>query len=98
MEPNVGERDRLFRTIFGIFGMLLGFLFIQGGIGLVVSGALVLFGALMLTLDFDRAEMIVEGGADRAYEWTVAVGLMVTIIWIYVELLRFLAILNSRRN
>lgn len=65
---------------------------------LIISGALVLFGAFMLTLDFDRAEMVVESGADRAYEWMVAVGLMVTIVWIYLELLRFLAILNSRRN
>jgi len=65
---------------------------------LVISGVLVLFGAFMLTLDFDRAEMIVESGSDRAYEWMVAVGLMVTIVWIYLELLRFLAILNSRRN
>ena len=33
MVTNVGSRDRLFRTIFGVFGMLLGFLFIQGFVG-----------------------------------------------------------------
>lgn len=37
MERNVGERDRLLRTIFGIYGMLLGFLFIQGVIGIIVG-------------------------------------------------------------
>lgn len=65
---------------------------------LLVSGVFIVFGALMLTLDFDRAEMIVEGGADKRYEWMVALGLMVTIVWIYLELLRFIAIIaNSRR-
>ena len=65
---------------------------------LLISGVFIVYGALMLTLDFDRAEAIVEGGMDRSYEWMVAVGLMVTIVWIYVELLRFLAIIaNSRR-
>jgi uncharacterized YccA/Bax inhibitor family protein len=65
---------------------------------LIISGVLIIFGALMLTLDFDRAEMIVESGADKRYEWVVAVGLMVTIVWIYIQLLRFLAILASRRD
>ncbi len=37
MKPNVGERDRLFRTIFGVYGMLLGFLFIQGVVGIVIG-------------------------------------------------------------
>ncbi len=37
MELNVGERDRLFRTILGIYGMLLGFLFIQGIIGILLG-------------------------------------------------------------
>lgn len=37
MEQNVGERDRLLRTIFGVYGMLLGFLFIQGVIGTLVG-------------------------------------------------------------
>ncbi len=37
MKPNVGERDRLFRTIFGVYGMLLGFLFIQGIVGIILG-------------------------------------------------------------
>jgi DUF2892 family protein len=38
MKPNIGERDKLLRTILGIYGMLLGFLFIQGAIGIIVGG------------------------------------------------------------
>ncbi len=37
MVQNVGARDRLFRTLFGIFGMLLGFLFIQGVVGTIIG-------------------------------------------------------------
>lgn len=37
MQPNIGERERLFRTIFGVFGILLGFLFIQGVVGTVLG-------------------------------------------------------------
>lgn len=65
---------------------------------LLISGLFIVFGALMLAMDFDRAEAVVSGGFDKNYEWMVSVGLMVTIIWIYIELLRFLAILSSRRN
>ena len=43
-------------------------------------------------------EAIVANGFDKRYEWTAALGLMVTLIWIYVEVLRFLAILASRKD
>jgi uncharacterized YccA/Bax inhibitor family protein len=88
--------------LFGIFSWvspsLVASVQLNGNIALIVTGALVVFGALMLTLDFDRAESIVESCASKQYEWVVAIGLMVTIVWIYIELLRFLAILASRRN
>ena len=83
------------QLVLGIFGINLQ---MTSGVALIVSGVFIVVGALMLTLDFDRAEMIVSGGMDRSYEWMVAVGLMVTIVWIYVELLRFILILSSRRN
>jgi uncharacterized YccA/Bax inhibitor family protein len=78
-----------------LFGVTLD---ITSPMALGISGILIIFGALMLTLDFDRAESIVSGGYDKSYEWVVAVGLMVTLVWIYIELLRFLAILSSNRN
>lgn len=64
-------------------------------VALLLSGFFIVYGAFMLTLDFDRAEMLVSSGADKKYEWTIAIGLMVTIIWIYVEILRFIVILAS---
>ena len=52
----------------------------------------------MLTLDFERAKTMVEYGADKRTEWQISVGLLVTIIWIYVEILRLLVIIASRRD
>jgi uncharacterized YccA/Bax inhibitor family protein len=90
--------------LFSVASMLLSLfggpsLFIaSNSLGLLVSGVFIVFGAFMLTLDFDRAEQIVKGGYGKEYEWMVAVGLMVTIVWIYLELLRFLAIISSNRR
>lgn len=87
---------------FGLFSLIapgiIANIQFNSSIALIVTGVLIVFGALMLTLDFDRAEAIVESGADKRYEWIVSVGLMVTIVWIYFELLRFLAILAMRRD
>jgi len=81
--------------ILRLFGVTID---ISSSLALGISGLLIVFGALMLTLDFDRAESIVSGEYDKSYEWIVAVGLMVTLVWIYIELLRFLAIISSNRR
>ena len=71
---------------------------LPSSVELLISGFIILFGAFMLTIHFDRAESIVNGGFGKEYEWMVALGLMVTIVWIYLELLRFLAIIASNRR
>ena len=81
--------------ILRLFGVTID---ISSSLALGISGLLIVFGALMLTLDFDRAESIVSGEYDKSYEWIVAIGLMVTLVWIYIELLRFLAIISSNRR
>ena len=65
---------------------------------ILVAALFIAFGAFMLVLDFDRAQSIVESGADKKYEWTVSLGLMVTIVWIYVQILRFLLIILSNKD
>ncbi len=49
-----------------------------------------------LTLDFDFIERAEEAGAPRHMEWFAALGLVVTLVWLYLELLRLLAKLRSR--
>lgn len=67
-------------------------------LGVVLSIFFIGYGAFMLILDFDRAEYIVSSGADKKYEWSVSLGLMVTIVWIYIEVLRLLVILFANKE
>jgi len=52
--------------------------------------------AFFLLLDFQRIKDFVDSGADRKIGWVLSLGLMVTIVWIYVEMLRLLAITSRR--
>ncbi len=72
--------------------------FMTSGLGIGITIFLIVYGALMLTIDFDRAESIVGSGADKRYEWMVSMGLMVTIIWLYIEILRLIMIVSSRNK
>ena len=54
------------------------------------------FAAFNLLLDFDFVERGIEAGLPRHMEWYAAFGLLVTLIWLYLELLRLLAKLQSR--
>ena len=69
-----------------IFGIPLGFL-----LGILV----VLMAAYSLVLDFTNVKTGVERGAPRIYGWSAAFGFVMTIIWLYVEILRMLAILRG---
>jgi uncharacterized YccA/Bax inhibitor family protein len=51
---------------------------------------------LNLVLDFDMIETGVQGGAPKYMEWYGAFGLMVTLIWLYLEMLRLLAKANRK--
>jgi uncharacterized YccA/Bax inhibitor family protein len=53
--------------------------------------------ALNLVLDFDFIENGAASGAPKFMEWYAAFGLMVTLIWLYLEILRLLAKISSRR-
>jgi len=65
---------------------------------IAISLILIVMGALMLTLDFDRAESVVRMGLPKHYEWTVALGFMVTLIWIYYNILRLAVTVMGRNN
>jgi len=66
--------------------------------GIVFSIGVIIIAALNLVLDFDFIEQGVEMGAPKYMEWYGAFGLMVTLIWLYLEILRLLAKLNSQRS
>ena len=62
----------------------------------VIIGILVVFmAAYSLVMDFDQIQQGVRNGAPRKYGWLGAFGIMVTVVWLYVEILRILAILRG---
>jgi uncharacterized YccA/Bax inhibitor family protein len=64
--------------------------------GILFSVFVVVIAALNLVLDFDFIEEGAENGAPKYMEWYGAFGLTVTLIWLYLEILRLLAKLRSR--
>jgi uncharacterized YccA/Bax inhibitor family protein len=68
----------------------------SGIIGIGFSVFVVIIAALNLVLDFDMIETGVAGGAPKYMEWYGAFGLMVTLIWLYLEILRLLSKLRDR--
>lgn len=66
-----------------------------GGVGLLFAAAGVALASLFLVLDFDQIENAVRNGAPESEAWRSGFGLLVTMIWLYLEILRFLAILRN---
>jgi uncharacterized YccA/Bax inhibitor family protein len=79
------------------FGVNVAFMHSAGWLGIGVSLLVVGVAALNLVLDFDFIENGAKQGAPKYMEWYGAFGLLVTLVWLYLELLRLLAKLNSRR-
>ena len=89
----------LVNFIMGFFGSSMGIMQIDNAspISIGFSVVVVIIAALNLVLDFDFIEEGAENGAPKYMEWYGAFGLLVTLIWLYLEILRLLAKLNSRR-
>ena len=83
--------------VLGFFGTSIPYIHESGTVGILFSLAVVVIAALNLVLDFDFIETGAERGAPKYMEWYGAFGLLVTLIWLYLEMLRLLAKLNSRR-
>jgi len=84
--------------------LLLGFFHItlfssvygNGLIGIGFSLVVVTIAALNLVLDFDFVEQGVAYGAPKFMEWYAAFGILVTLVWLYIEILNLLSKLRSR--
>lgn len=80
----------------GPFGMYSQPSFILGiPWGVIIGVFVVLMAAYSLVLDFDSIQQGVRNGAPRQYGWLGAFGIMVTVVWLYVEILRIIAILRG---
>jgi uncharacterized YccA/Bax inhibitor family protein len=81
--------------LFSAFGAGNGLGFHSGGLGILFGVIGILLGAAFLTMDFKQVEDAVAYGAPREEAWLAAFGLTLTLVWIYMEFLRLIAILNS---
>ena len=83
--------------VLGFFGIHMPYIHDSGPIGIGFSVFVVIIAALNLVLDFDFIESGAASGAPKFMEWYAAFGLIVTLIWLYLEILRLLAKIRSRR-
>lgn len=83
--------------IFWLFGVRFQFFYAPTPLGIAFSAGVVLLGALNLPLDFEFIRRASAQGAPKLMEWYGAFGLMLSIIWMYVSILRLLALLRRRR-
>jgi uncharacterized YccA/Bax inhibitor family protein len=81
--------------LFAAFGGGDGLGFRSGGLGILFGVIGILLGACFLALDFKQVEDGIAYGAPREEAWLAAFGLTLTLVWIYMEFLRLVAILNS---
>ncbi len=74
--------------------------FLSNNIGLVIVLELffLAYGAIMLLVNFSEVTYYVKAGASKNHEWVAAFGLMVSIIYIYIEILRLLILIMGRRD
>jgi len=82
--------------VMGLFGHHIGAIYSSSPLGIGVSAVVVVIAALNLILDFDMIEQGAAQGAPKYMEWYGAFALVVTLVWLYLEILRLLSKLNSR--
>jgi uncharacterized YccA/Bax inhibitor family protein len=84
--------------LLGLFGVSMPLIHSSGTFGILFSLFVVVIAALNLVLDFDLIDRGARQGAPRYMEWYGAFALLVTLVWLYLEILRLLAKLQSRQR
>jgi uncharacterized YccA/Bax inhibitor family protein len=86
----------LVTMVLGFFGKSVPYIHGSGPVGIAFSLFVVGLAAMNLVLDFDFVERGAAGQAPKYMEWVGAFGLIVTLVWLYLEILRLLAKLQGR--
>lgn len=81
--------------VIGLIGGSAGPLRDGGPLAILFSLVCIGLAAMSFMLDFDQADKLVRAGAPSKMAWGVAMGLAITLVWLYTEILRLLAILRS---
>lgn len=85
----------LVNIVLYFFGISIPFLHDGGPMAIGISGVIIVIASLNLLLDFDSFEKGEQYGAPEYMEWFSAMGLLFTLIWLYLEILRLLSYLSS---
>lgn len=87
---------QLVNVVLSLTGVVTGPFGLQSGIlGIVIGVLVVIMAAYSLVLDFDQIQQGVRRGIPAKYGWTGAFGIMVTVVWLYIEFLRLIAIFRG---
>ena len=81
--------------VMSLIGLIIG---LSSGLYILISIVSALLACLYLMIDFEMIRNAVEEQIDHKYGWVLALGLMVTLVWLYIEILRLLAIFASSRR
>ncbi len=65
-------------------------------LGVILGAVMIIVAAYMLIADFEDINIAIENGAPKEFSWTTGIAIVMTILWIYIEVLRIIAILDSR--
>ncbi len=82
--------------VLGMFGIPVPFLHQGGMIGIGISLVIIGIASMNLLLDFDNFEKGEQYGAPIYMEWFSAMGLLITLVWLYLEILRLISMLSGR--
>jgi uncharacterized YccA/Bax inhibitor family protein len=88
----------MLQMILGFFGVRIPYVHEGGIIGIGFSLFVIIVASLNLVMDFDFIEEGARRRAPKYMEWYAAFGLMVTLIWLYLEFLRLLSKLQGNRR
>jgi uncharacterized YccA/Bax inhibitor family protein len=87
----------LVSMVLQLFGVGIGFVFDSGPIGIAFSAFVVVLAAANLVMDFQNIEETAQAGAPKWMEWLGAFGLLMTLAWLYIEVLRLLLKLKDQK-
>jgi uncharacterized YccA/Bax inhibitor family protein len=87
----------LIDLVMGLFGSQMEILHGNSNASIGLSAIIVIVASLSFVIDFNRAEEAVQGGVSEQYSWRIAFGLLVGLVWLYIEILRLLLKVRSRK-
>lgn len=85
----------LVQLMLSLFGSGIPYLFGGGIVAIGFSLLVVVIASLSLLLDFDNVERAAAAGVDESYEWVLSIGILSTLVWMYVEFIRLLSNLQD---